>query len=259
MPENLDILELQFKGNGIDPSKVKPHEIAELINSFEKALLFAIKQQRSEIDIADTVLFSFEAIRNESLDLRFIPRTANEAVLSAYFLISTCIGNNNYIDLNNASLKELRAITKFSKKYNCIGYFTHNDTQLSSFDASTEIEINKSKIRKEQTAIFGKIIDVGGENPNIHIKINDSYILIFKTSEENVKILAPRIYTYVKLIGEATWDVETFQILNFKLFSINDYVSGNTSNSINELRSLTSGFWDKFNTNDEINDQLLRD
>jgi hypothetical protein len=254
----LDILELQFKGNGIDPSTVKPHEIAEVIISFEKALLAAIKQQHSEID-TDELLFSFEEIRKESLDLRFVPRKASEIVLSGYFLITNCINDGNYLDLNNTSIKELRAITNFSKKYNCSGYFTHNNETLSSFNPNTEISLNKNKVIKEQSEIYGKLIDVGGENPNVHIKINDDYILIFKTSEENVKLLAPKIYSNVKLVGEVQWDTETLQVLKFKLASISDYAPGNTFKAISELKNITSGFWDQFNTNDEISDQLLRD
>src|SRR5437773_8090518 len=103
MERSSDILELRFSGNGINPSAVKPHEIAELIISFEKALLSVIKQEHSEIDI-ETLLFSFEAIRDESLDLRFVPIKVAEVVLSSYLLIATSLTTGDFNGLNNTAI-----------------------------------------------------------------------------------------------------------------------------------------------------------
>lgn len=253
-----EILELKFDGNGINPGVVRPHEIAELIISFEKSLLITIKKQYPEID-TEELLFSFDIINDKSLDLGFIPKRIKEIVLSGYTAISICFSTGNFSDLDNEAIEHLKTFTKFSKRYNCIGYLNHNGKTLSSFNPNTEISINKPKIIRGEATIFGKVIDSGGEKPNVHIKINDEYVLIFKTSELNAQKLAAKLYQKVALNGIAKWDADTFKIEDFVLNDILEYSPGNTLSAINKLKSITSGFWDRFNTNDDINNQLLRD
>ena len=258
MDNNDNIIELKFSGNGVSPDTVKPHEIAELIINFEKSLLSTIKDQHPEID-TDELLFSFNKIHNESLDLRFIPKRVAEIVISSYALISTSFKTGDYSALNKNTVDSLKNITKFSKKHDCVGYFNHNGVTLSTFTPSTEISVRKPTILKEQTTIFGKLIDSGGDNPNVHLRISDEQVLIFSTSHSYAKELAAKLYERVALKGIAKWNADTLKIEDFKLIEILEYSQGKSSKAINELKSLTSGFWDKFNSNDEINNQLLRD
>ena len=134
-----------------------------------------------------------------------------------------------------------------------------NDNTISSFSPSTEIPYNRNPLIKGDIKIFGKVLDAGGDNPNVHLKINDEQVLIFSTSEANAIELAHKLYKKVALFGEAKWDAVTFEIKDFRLKQIMDYSAGSTLNAIKELRNVTSGFWDKFNTNDDLNNHLLRD
>ncbi len=258
MDNNDNILELKFTGNGISPTTVKPHEVAELIISFEKSLLATIKDQHPEID-TDELLFTFDAIHNESLDLRFKPKRVVEIVVASYALISTSFKTGDYSTLNKNAIDSLKSITKFSRKYDCVGYFNHNDRTLSTFTPKTEITVRKPTILKEQTTIFGKLIDSGGDNPNVHLRISDEQVLIFSTTHSYAKELATKLYEWVALKGIAKWNADTLRIEDFKLSEILEYSQGKTSKAINDLKSLTSGFWDQYNNNDEINNQLLRD
>jgi len=259
MAENeTDILELKFNGGGVNPYIVKPHEIAELIISFEKFLLTTIKENNSEID-TEELLFSFHEIDDKSLDLRFVPKKVKDVVISSYLLVTSSFNSGDFSPISNVAIDSLKTFTKFSKKYNCIGSFSHNNKTISTFNQSTEIPVNKIKIVKGETTILGKLIDVGGEKPNVHIKINDDYVLIFPTSENNAKKLATRLFEKISLTGVATWDAVSLKIETFKLLDIHDYSPGNTSTAIKDLKKLTSGIWDKYNTNDDINKQLLRD
>ncbi len=134
-----------------------------------------------------------------------------------------------------------------------------NGETLSSFTATTEIQYNKNPIIEGEVKLFGRVIDSGGDNPNVHLKINDEQTIIIFTSETFAKQLAYKLYEKVNLIGTAKWDAITYEIKSFKIKDIIDFVPGKTLNAINELKNLTSGYWDKFNTNEEINSQLLRD
>ena len=63
-----DILQLRFDGNGINPDKVKPSEICDLVIEIQNALNATIKHNHPEIDTKN-VLFSFDSIKNESLGI----------------------------------------------------------------------------------------------------------------------------------------------------------------------------------------------
>ncbi len=259
MEPNVDILELKFTGSDINPAIVKPSEIGNLLTSFEKALLLTIKQNNPEID-TDAVLFSFEHIKHESLDLQFSTRKVNDIVLSNFYLISTSISNNNFDNLNNGTIQALKGIVKFTKKYNCTAYFNHNNNSLSSLNPNSSITVSKTFSAKGQTTIYGKIIDVGGEKPNVHIKIDEGDdALIIPTSEAFAKELGKRLFEVVGLHGKAEWNIITSEILSFNIESILDYQGGNVFNAFKGLKTLSNGFWDNYNTDEEINSQLLRD
>ena len=252
------ILEIRFAGNEINPNAVKPHEIAELIVGFEKAILSDIKDRHPEID-TNELLVVFDEVKNESIGIRFSPKLAEDIVISSFTSISAGFSSGDFSLLSNQTISELRTFTKFSKKHNCNGEFSLNGKQLSTFTPNTELQFNKNHTAKGEIKIFGRVIDAGGDNPNVHLKIGEEQVLIFATSEAHAKELARRLYEKVSLIGIAEWDTATSQIKKFKIKEIIDFVPGNTLNAINELRNLTSGHWDKYNTNDEINNQLLRD
>jgi hypothetical protein len=258
MNEGNDILEVRFAGNEINPHAVKPHEIAELIIHFEKALLSDIKDRHPEID-TNELLFAFDEIRNESIGVRFIPKLVRDVVVSSFTFISTSFETGDFSNVSNKTIAELKTFTKFSKKYNCIGEFKLNGQNLSTFTPTTELEYNKNPILEGEVKIFGRVMDSGGDNPNVHLKINDDQKLIFSTSEINAKELAHKLYEKVSIVGIAKWDAITYEIISFKIKEIIDFTPGKTLSAINELRNLTSGVWDRYNTNDEINNQLLRD
>jgi hypothetical protein len=256
-----EILELKFEGEGINPGAVKPHEIAELIIGFEKALLSTIKQNNPAID-TESLLFSFEELKNESIGLKFSPTidaTVRTVVLAGFLTVSQSFKEGDFSGLPSTAISGLKVLTKFSKKYKCTGSFRHNDETISYFTPDTEVSIDKTKWLKEETTIYGKLIDSGGENPNVHIKISDEQTIIFKVSEEEAKILATKLYDKVSVKGIAKFNPTTLEILEFKLIELSLYSPGKTLAAIRKLRNITSGFWDKFNTQDEINNQLLRD
>lgn len=253
-----DIIELRFVGNQINPAVVKPREIAELIISFEKTLLSDIKERHPEIDTTQ-LLFSFEEIKDASIGIRFLPQLVKDIVLSSFSFISTSFQTGDFSGLSNDTISELRSLARFSKKYQCAGEFNYNGKQLSTFSPTTEIEFNKNPIIKEDITIFGRITDSGGDNPNVHLKVNDEITLIFPTSEAIAKQLAHKLYERVSLFGTVKWDAITYKVLDFKIKEIIEFKPGNTLKAINELRNISSGYWDKFNSNEDINNELYRD
>lgn len=259
-----DILELKFEGNGINPSIVKPSEIAAQIEQFEKALLSTIKQNNPTIDINE-VLFTFESIKNESIELNFspvkikIPKEVKEAVVNSFIFISSCVSKGDFSLLPDDAIGALKFFSKFSRIHNCSANFRHNGNYLSTITPSTEIKYSKKAFLKGDINIYGTLNDTGGENPNIHLKVNDEYNLIIETNKETAKELALRLYDYIGLRGTAKWDAVTGEIVEFKLQNILDYRESNIKDAFSKLRNISSGGWDKYNSDAEINKRLFRD
>lgn len=252
-------LELRFAGNNVSPDVVKPSEVAELLVGFEKAILSEIKDRHPEFD-TNQIFLVFSQIKNESLGLEFLPKTIQDVIVSTFTIISSSFQTGDFTQLNNDTISELRTLTKFSKRHNCAGYFKLNGQDISSFTPSTEIPLNKNPIIKGDIKIFGRVMDAGGKNPNVHLRISDSnQEFIFTTTESHAKELAHKLYEKVYLFGSAKWDAITLEVKEFRIKEILEYSSGKTLKAINQLRDITSGYWDNFNTNDDINNQLLRD
>lgn len=265
---NNELLELKFEGNGVNPSIVKPSEIATLITEFESALLSTIKNENPEIN-TDELLFSFDSLKNESIGINFslnkgetkIKSEISKVVVASYLMLNTAISTANYSALPEKAVTSIKKIQQFSKKYDCTASFKHNGIYLSRIDAKTEIRVEEEKngVLKGLTTIYGELSDAGGDKPNIHIKIDNGYSIIINADKNKVKELASRLYDFVGLKGEAEWDISTSRIKEFKLLEVLDYNPKKVVDTFGELKNLFGDGWEKYNTNDEINKQLLRE
>ncbi len=261
MAENIDILQLRFEGNGINPEKVKPSQVCDLVINLQNALLATIKKEYPEIDV-ETVLFSLDGIKHESLGInlkalkeKLLPQVY-DAVIGSFLLIATCVGTNDVSKLSSIAVQSIKKIAAFSKENGCNGQFNHNGKTISTITPTTEIKEIKIPSLKSSVNIYGEIIDVGS---NIHVKLDDGNTVIVDTDKATSKQLAPRLWDYVGLRGIAKWDIETFKITEFKLTEVLDYNPGSISDAFNELKSSGNSGWDNFNNNDDIAKQLFRD
>ena len=243
MAESNDILELKFHGNGIGPDTVKPHEIAELIISFEKSLLYTIKQEHPEID-TQHLLFSFHRVDDKSLDIIFKTLKVKEVVFGSYSLIASAITTSNYNKLNSDTIESLREITRFTKKYDCLGQFKHNDQSIATFNKHTEVVFDKSNELKGETRIYGVVVRVGGESPTVHFRVDNDYKIVIDVKEEIAKRLASKLYEQVGLIGTATWDYKSYKVIGFKVSVIVEIDEKPVKESFKELRKLIGKYWD---------------
>lgn len=261
MIEGNDILQLRFDGNGINPDKVQPSEICELINEFQNALLCTIKEAHPEID-TKAVLFSLQDIKNESLGINFkalvesVLPEIKEVVVTSYLLIATSIGIGDYSKLNQNTLLSLKKISAFSKKYQCNGQFNRNGETISVITPNTEIKEKKVPTIKSETTIYGEVIDIGS---NIHIKLNEGYTITFDVDKKISKQLSSKLWEQIGVQGIAKWDIETYRITEFKFTNILDYSPQSISAAFAELKDISNGTWDEFNNERDINSQLLRD
>lgn len=265
MNRNYDILELKFEGNGINPKSVKASEIASLITEFECAILSTLKYENPEIDTKSTVLLCFESVEDKSIGIFLssnidkIKQEIKTLIGASYVSLATSIGNADFNKLPDEAILSLKKIQTFTTKNDCQATFKYNGETLSVINSNSKIKVSNNTIVQGDTTIYGELIDVGGENPNIHIRINDDYKITITTTKQQTKELANRLYETIGLKGNAKWDLSTSKITEFKLYNILEYTPGNIKKAFEELKDISNGFWDSLNSNDEINRKLLRD
>ena len=99
-------------------------------------------------------------------------------------VISDGINSNDYSNLPAKSVESLNKIAKFTRKYDCIATFKLDNRSLSSITKETIINKIDYGVFEGETILYGKLTDIGGEKPNLHLKINEENKVIIDISEE---------------------------------------------------------------------------
>ncbi len=245
MDNSTKIVELKFDGNGINPTKVKASEIAELIISYENAITNIIKTNNPEIS-DDFVFLSIDQIQNQSLTLRHLANQAKSHVLPALFTIASAFEQNNFNQIPNSSIQDLRVITAFTKKYQCDGWFIVDGKTIASFNQDTDVAYNQSTTFRGDTVIYGEIKGVNEKiNTRSTIRINNEYNLSFDVSKDIAIQLGSQLFKEVGLRGNARWDKKTYRVIDFRVDSVIVLGDKTISDTFSELGVFLNPFIDK--------------
>jgi len=240
-----EILEIKFEGGGINPSAVPASEVAELITSFEKAILSTLQDRFPDIDTKQYAYLSLSQIEDQSLGLKFLAQKATDAFVSSYILVATSINTNSYNDLPFPAVENLKVLSKFTQKHNCDCNYIHNGQTLAQLKPTSIIELNENNILKGETVIYGKIQRVGGEVPRVAFKDHTGQNIYFQVSEEIAILLAPKLYKEVALIGKATWDKKTYKVIDFKVADIKDLNNKTLTETFSQIKDIIGKYWDE--------------
>jgi hypothetical protein len=105
---------------------------------------------------------------------------------------------------------------------------------------------------KEQASVVGELKRVGGFDPTvpIHLQRNDQTIFYCETDQRIAKLLAPLLYSTIRVHGTATynrgkeglWKVEHFKIQSFDPTPLSDE---SFSVTLDKLRAIPGSEWDE--------------
>jgi hypothetical protein len=239
------ILELKFEGGGINPASVRAAEVAELILSFEKAVISTLHDKYPNIDTTQYAFLSFSSIENKSLGLKFLAERATDAFINSYLFVTTSISNDNYTELSAPTLDSLKSISRFTKRHNCECNYIYEGTTIAKFTPLTNVEISDDYILKGETVIHGKIQRVGGDTPRVVFKEHTGKNIYFEVTEEIAKQLAPKLYEDVALHGVAKWDKKTYRVIDFKVSSIGELKDISLTDAFKQIQDIIGKYWDE--------------
>jgi hypothetical protein len=244
MSKATEIIEMCFRGEGITPDNLKASEIADLIASYEDALLCIIARNNPEINLEE-VFVSLVGIEENSVHLKFKPKVLG-IVLSAAIVINSAIISNQYQALPFKSVESLNRIWAFTKRRNCSGEISGGeDLPVARISVETEIKISDEFFYQGDTTIYGVVERVGGSIPRVRIKLDNNQVIYAEIKESVAKRLAKNLYEAVCLKGFAKWRKENLKIEEFKIDQVIDFTEIPLSEAFQDLKGLIGQSWDE--------------
>ena len=238
-----NILELKFKGDDIEPSKVSITELISILSAYNGAIRSLVEITDPLIDIDDDFISLIE-IGNNSFGLKTIVKKYKDLARNAFYSLAIAASTGDISDLPGKASAAIRIFGKFNEKWNCYTHFGYIDKNQSFKEISffKRVAISKVKHFKDSKTFYGELVKIGGEVPKAHIlSINGSYINADLTKEE-VLLYNSLLYKEVKVKGQARYSGETLKLSSFKVESIEEYKTLSASESVraikNSLKSL---------------------
>lgn len=233
-------LKIKFTGNEIEPTKVTANEFAEIVSSYENALLAVIKKNHPARQGIDFI--SIVNVRHESLTIEADPHTYD--VIEAANEINTAIKENKINKLPYDAIKNLVVFQSFVNKYHCRAILNGIDgVETAEINISTDIKITESLYYKGETTVYGKIIRIGGSEPKVRIQTDNGKYLSVVTSRKNAKELSPNLYSRIGIKGTGKWKKETNELVEIKAKSFVVISDLPLTERLKGLSNLLSKYW----------------
>lgn len=233
-----ELLKLRFVGGAISPRQIPAGELADILKSTETLVVATVLKEHPKLTRDDLIL-GLTQIEDKSLGLMFLPSIPQ--IIVPEFRRITGIVNRKLFDLLPYEARDaVRKIATFTRKRQCVAEFRLGDSEdiLATVDA--DLVVPASPRLHMQTTIYGKVVNAGGKNPNVHIETLQGQVVICKGTQEQVKQLAGRLYTNVGIVGSARCDVETLEYDDVEIKEILPYDDSSITDAVRELGQLAA-------------------
>lgn len=258
MENQSENITLRFHGNGVTPESFSVKELVKLLSSFEEGLQALIDTRFPQIE-ADDVQISLIGVENRSNSLVF--KSTGEAAIEAPLIDwGKSVQGDNYTDLPVKTLKALTDVHSAAQQKGCDAELVYKGDTLWVVTPDTVFENPDENFVWSNTVLYGELIKVGGRpKARVWVDTFDGSRVAFYVPPEVAAQLSGKLYNTIALKGQAKLNILTKRVSAFKFLQALEYTPGKISTAFSELRNLTSGYWDKFGSNEEINTQLRND
>ena len=249
-----EAFELRFIGGDITPSNVRAHDVASVLEATEDLLASSVLRAHPELS-NDDIIIGITSITSGSLVLRFSPSLPT-LVLPIFEQVTTAIQSQSFERLPQAARLALRKIATFTRKNRCIAEFraVGRDTPLAVINA--DLVIADAVRMLMQTTLYGRVLNAGGKNPNVHIETLQGDIVICSGNQEQIKLLAGRLYNNVGIVGIARCNVETLEISEFEIEEVLVYEETPITSAFAQIAEVAGHYFDHIDAADYV--RILR-
>ncbi len=223
---------IKIDAKGMHPDSMDAADLGELISSFSK--LF----KHIDPELGDDVRSSLVSIEDNCIKLGFAFNPAAKTALATFLLF---VNSETAPAIPYECNDSLRTINQITSSYEAeveMEALSPNQPPVHFGKDKPLRLVKKTAVTlKYETSIYGKIVQVGGAKPNMHIALlNGGRPVICDTSEELAIEAAKQLYKVVCVTGEAKEENDV--IVRVKASSISRF-SGQGKNPLSAFKNLS--------------------
>jgi hypothetical protein len=236
-------IEVRFVADGLIPSAVQSHELAEMLVAIEDLIVASVQRIRPDLE-KDAIIIGLAAVESHSIGLQFV-FSPESVVIPIFRTVATAIATQSYSNLPLAARKAVKKIAGFTRKHHCVAELRAREGPEGKLLAiiGPEVDIPPAAELVGQTTLYGHVVDAGGKDPNAHIQLVDGTRVTCWGTVEQIKQLANHLYSMVAIDGTARWDTETLEILSFKIVDVLDYDDIPFDQALHALQTVAAGYF----------------
>ena len=236
------LFHIEMKGAGVCPQTTPLKALISFLTNLEATILEMAKVQNIEKN--EEVPLSLVEIATGSNRLGLAVSPLFVPVIAQ---ITHAITRQNFSTIPAKAHRSLYEIYEQAKSESWEVHFVENKSraiEMATISDERPIPNPASPHVKGTSTIFGKCIRVGGAEPKVDIRLpNRSRLLHVEVTEEMARRLARNLYGTIAMTGEATWEKETWFIVNFKATSVVNIQSGSLLQAFEQLSEVVGEKW----------------
>lgn len=235
------IFHIEMRGSGVYPRTTPLKELIDFLTNLEVTLLETAKAQ--DVDIQEGVVSLVEIQEGSNrLGLAVSP-----LFLPVIAQITRTVATQEFSNIPERAHRSLYGIYEQAQKKNWEIHFVADkarDIEVATISNEQPIPNPVSPYVKGTSTIFGRCIRVGGAEPKVDVRLpNRSRLLHVEVTEEMARRLARNLYDNIAMTGEATWERDTWFIVNFRATSVVNIQSGTPLQAFKELGEVVGEKW----------------
>ena len=237
------LFHIEMKGAGVCPQTTPLKSLVDFLTNLEATILETAKAQNVATK-ADEAPLSLVEIATGSNRLGLAVSPVFVPVIAE---ITCAINTQNFSAIPDRAHRSLYEIYEQAKIENWEVHFVEDKSlaiEMATLSNKRPIPNPASPYVQGSSTIFGTCIRVGGAEPKVDIRLpNRARLLHVEVTEEMARSLARNLYDSIAMTGEATWESETWSIVNFKATSVVNIQSGSPLRAFEELGEVVGEKW----------------
>lgn len=234
---------IDLLGENLSPETTRASDLAEVILQVEKTILETAASQG--IEIPDEALVSLVGIGDGSTKLTL---AAALLVLPVVGCVSHAVSSGDYGELPRAAHEALHEMSQraVARKW-AIRFLEDPFAHIEPGVISEEHQVPPPPMPPEvrgTTTLYGRCIRVGGVRPKAEISLHQGGTLFIDVTEDIARGLGRRLYDEVCILGEATWETETWTIQGFRAIALSPYGPTGLAAAFEQLAAAAGTHWD---------------
>lgn len=226
-----------LSGENVKFGKFSMTKFLEISSLYYSLLIKIMKFQNPNMNF-DNLDFIIQNIRDGSIDVTSTC-TMEVVAAQAYETFINACENNNQELFSNIDPENLSSLGNKLAQSDAVLILKKDNGE--TVEIHPEVLQVKSKVIKEYMTLYGELLQIGGKNPNAHIKsMLSEKTIICDVTQEQARALGSRLYQIIGLKGIATISLPKYDINKFLVKEILPYQETDKDKNIEKLKQIFS-------------------